>query len=211
MIEVTGLTYQYPGSKQMVFPGLRLAQGEHCLVLGESGSGKTTFLHLMSGLLKIQQGTVKVAQTDLGTLSSSRLDDFRGKNFGFIFQRSHLVASLTVLENVMLAPYAGNTDIRKESAIEILTDLNLDDKSNTKVNRLSVGQAQRVAIARALINQPKVIFADEPTSALDDRNCRAVADLILDRAAAANATLIVATHDHRIKERLHNYITLSSK
>jgi ABC-type lipoprotein export system ATPase subunit len=208
MIEVNNLQYQYTNGKVISFPNLKLEKGKHCLLLGESGTGKTTLLHLLGGLLRVQTGSVRIDNTDVSLLSEGELDHFRGKNIGFIFQRNHLISSLTVLENVMLAPYLAAAGIDRLHCEEVLTRLGMQDKLKARIHELSQGQQQRVAIARALVNHPSIILADEPTSALDDRHCESVTALLLNAVRDENATLIIATHDQRLKNYIHNEIRL---
>jgi ABC-type lipoprotein export system ATPase subunit len=208
MIEVSSLSYAYDVNTALVFPDFKLAKGEKCLLLGESGSGKTTLLHLLGGLLKSQRGKITINNNDITQLSASALDQFRGRNIGLIFQRNHLVRALTVKRNLQLAPYLAGLK-QDESRIDaVLLQLNLFEKRDANVSALSQGQAQRVAIARAVLNRPSVIIADEPTSALDDKNCYRVMDLLIEVAAENNATLIIATHDQRLKANITNQIQL---
>jgi ABC-type lipoprotein export system ATPase subunit len=209
MIEVKGLTYHYSPQTIIRFPDFALRSTEQCLLLGESGSGKTTLLHLLGGLLKSQQGSILVNDTDITRLSASALDHFRGRNIGFIFQRNHLVSSLTVKKNLLLAPYFAGLHQDENRIDEILAHLNLGNKKDSKVTALSQGQAQRVAIARAVLHKPTIIFADEPTSALDDRNCFGVIDLLLNVAKESGSTLVVATHDQRLKAKVARQILLN--
>lgn len=200
MIEVRGLTYSYSGSKKIDFGDFNVDAGEHCLLLGESGCGKTTLLHLLGGLLRGGEGLIRVNGTDLGKLSETQLDRFRHENLGFIFQKNHLLTALNVQQNLLLAE---NNHARAD---ELLDSLGLTIQKKRKVTVLSHGQAQRVAIARALMNKPKVILADEPTSALDDKNCEAVVDLLLSVAKDNGSTLVIATHDSRLRSRFHRQI-----
>lgn len=202
MIEVSGLTYKYDGGRKIDFSDFSITRGEHCLLLGESGCGKTTLLHLLGGLLRSQLGSIKVNNTDLTPLTESQLDQFRGKHLGFVFQKNHLITALNVQQNLLLAE--GDPSRVKE----LLSSLDLSDLKSKKVTTLSHGQAQRVAIARALMNKPAVILADEPTSALDDRNCDAVIDLLLNVAKENQSTLVIATHDSRLKSRVQRQIQL---
>ncbi len=208
MIRTEGLGYAYGPQKEITFGDLTVAQGQHWLLLGESGSGKTTLLHLLGGLLRSQQGRIEINGTDISRLSESALDHFRGKNIGFVFQKNHLIGALSVKENLLMAPFLAG--IRQDSnRIEaVLAQLALSDKARSNVKELSHGQAQRVAIARAVLNQPAIILADEPTSALDDSNCEKVIDLLLDASMQNNATLIVATHDQRLKSKIKNQYQL---
>lgn len=208
MIHVEDLTYAYSGGKVIRFPKFAIADGEHGLVLGESGHGKTTLLHLVGGLLKIRQGKIVVNNTNLAALSESELDKFRGQHLGFIFQKNHLISALTVKENLLMAPFLSGMAQNENRIQEVLAQLGLAEKINENVRQLSQGQAQRVAIARAVLNKPSVILADEPTSALDDRNCGRVIDLLLDVANANRASLLIATHDQRLKFKIQRHILL---
>jgi len=157
---------------------------------------------LLGGLLRSRVGIVKVSDIELSGLSETGLDRFRGKHLGFIFQKNHLISALNVQQNLLLA------DNNPSRATELLSSLNLKDLKTKKITALSHGQAQRVAIARALMNKPEVILADEPTSALDDKNCEAVIDLLAGVAKENQCTLIIATHDSRLKSKFHRQIQL---
>lgn len=183
----------------MPFPDFHVQKGKHALLLGDSGSGKTTLIHLIGGLLRLQQGRIEVSGVDLSSLSEQGLDQYRGRHFGFVFQKNHLIASLTVEQNLLAAPYFAGIPQKKEEVSKLLSELGLEGKRNARIRELSHGQAQRVAIARALINKPSLILADEPTSALDDTNCETVIRLLMDASTSHHATLVVATHDQRLK------------
>lgn len=208
MLQTSDLQYTYDGKTMLRFPDIQCRKGEHWLLLGQSGSGKTTLLHLLGGLLTAKNGAVKVADTNLEKLSSSGLDQFRGKHIGIIFQKSHFVKSLTVEENLALAQQLAGLKINRTRISELLHHLNVGHKLKSKPDRLSQGEQQRVAIARALVNQPDVILADEPTSALDDVNCNEVIQLLEREANEVGATLLVVTHDGRLKERFEKQIQL---
>lgn len=210
MIRVGNLSFSYTSAHTISFPGFSLNKGEHCLLLGESGSGKTTLLHLLGGLLRGYSGNIQVNGTELSSLSEAELDRFRGKNFGFIFQRNHLISALSVEKNLYMAPYLAGMPVEKARVQQALETLELQEKSKSSVTEISQGQAQRVAIARAILNNPAVILADEPTSALDDQNCERVIGLLLQVAEAHHATLVVATHDQRLKNKISNQILLHS-
>ncbi|MDZ4714088.1 MAG: ATP-binding cassette domain-containing protein [Cytophagales bacterium] len=208
MIRVSGQAYQYPGSRRIAFQDFDIGAGAHGLLLGDSGSGKTTLLHLVGGLLRAQQGTIEVQGTDLAKLSESRLDDFRGKHVGFVFQKNHLITALSVEKNLLVAPFFAGLPPDLVRVEEILRSLGIEEQRHARIRELSHGQAQRVAIARALINRPGVILADEPTSALDDRNCEKVIRLLIDASEKQGATLLVATHDQRLKKIIPHQIQL---
>lgn len=208
MIKTSALSYSYTAEKKIQFSDLTIQTGEQFLLLGESGSGKTTLLHLLGGLLKSQQGSIEVNGTIITTLSESALDRFRGQHYGFIFQRNHLISALSVEKNLLMAPFLAGLKQDKERVEEVLNQLGIGEKKHAAIRELSLGQAQRVAIARAILNKPSVILADEPTSALDDKNCDRVSDLLLSVADQNKATLIIATHDQRLKNKIKNLIQL---
>jgi len=198
MLKTVDLKYNYNDGVNLSFPPMEFEQGSQALILGQSGCGKTTLLHLLSGLLAPTSGTVLIGETNLSKLSGSKLDYFRGQQIGIVFQTPHFIDSLTVKENLFLAQtLAGNKKDLKQIG-QILEDLGVLDKLNSSTKQLSQGQKQRVSIARALINSPKLILADEPTSALDDQNCIAVVDLLKKQAEKQNATLLIVTHDNRL-------------
>jgi ABC-type lipoprotein export system ATPase subunit len=208
MISVSALKFAYSNQREIPFPDFSVQRGAHCLLLGNSGSGKTTLLHLVGGLLSSQQGRIEVNGADLTQLSESALDHFRGKNLGFVFQKNHLISALSVKKNLMLAPFLAGLKVEESRVDEVLQELGLEDKKHSRISELSQGQAQRVAIARALINKPGVILADEPTSALDDANCDRVIELLLKASTQHQATLLVATHDQRLKSRIKNIVQI---
>jgi ABC-type lipoprotein export system ATPase subunit len=208
MFSAKQITFQYEKGPSFSFPDIQCNQGDRLLILGESGRGKTTLLHLLAGLLKPTGGAVTIGDTDTSSLSNAQLDKFRGKNIGIIFQTAHFVDSLSVEDNLIMPQFLTGNKIDRKKAKEILTRLNLGDKATKKPANLSVGEAQRVAIARAVMNNPQLILADEPTSALDDKNAEEVIRLLDEQASATGAALVIVTHDKRLKDRFSNQITL---
>jgi putative ABC transport system ATP-binding protein len=210
MISTQNLKYKYPGNKEIAFPDMSCAEKEILLILGPSGVGKTTLLHLLGGILTAQQGKINIAGTDISGYSDSKLDAFRGRNIGIVFQQNHFVDALTVLENVVLAQSLAGKKTNSNLVMSLLERLNIQHKAHAYIKDLSQGEKQRAAIARALINQPKLILADEPTSALDDHNCDEVLDLLYEQAKAVGSALIIVTHDNRLKDKIANRIILPS-
>ncbi len=208
MIKTGSLSFSYGTEKKIQFSDLSIQTGAQFLLLGESGSGKTTLLHLLGGLLRSQQGSIEVNGTDITKFSESGLDRFRGQHYGFIFQRNHLISALSVERNLLMAPFLAGLKQDSHRVEEVLSQLGIAEKKKSRIQDLSLGQAQRVAIARAVLNKPSVILADEPTSALDDKNCDRVSDLLLSVADQHKATLIIATHDQRLKSKVKNLIQL---
>jgi putative ABC transport system ATP-binding protein len=170
------------------------------LILGNSGKGKTTLLHLLGLLLKPESGSVVINDTELTGLSAKETTQFRAENIGIIFQQPHFVSSLNVLDNLLVANYLGDKKLQKEKAQSLATELGFEELLDKKINRLSGGEQQRVGIARALMNNPKVVLADEPTSNLDDDNCKRVIDLLMQQTQSIRAALVIVTHDGRLKE-----------
>ncbi len=190
------------------FPNIQIGEKENCLILGESGCGKTTLLHLMAGLRTPSQGDILFDNSSLNSLSTSQRDQFRGKNIGVIFQSSAFIASLSVLENLMM-PLMLSGQIQDENrAKELLSLVHLDHKIQKPINELSIGEQQRVSIIRSIIHGPKWVLADEPTSALDNKNAESVIELLTSITNANNASLIVVTHDHRWNNAISHAIRL---
>ena len=210
MLQTIDLQYAYTDGQVLRFPDIQLGKGEHWLLLGPSGSGKTTCLHLLGGLLSPQAGSVRIGDTPLETLNSRALDHFRGANIGIIFQKAHFISALTVQDNLLLAQQLAAKKTDKHRISTLLERLGLGHKLKAYPNTLSAGEQQRVAIARALVNQPMLILADEPTSALDDTNAQEVANLLEEQAAEVQATLLIVTHDNRLKNRFPQQIALQS-
>jgi len=208
MLRTQQLEYTYSGNKTITFPDIHCEKGSQWLLLGQSGTGKTTLLHLIGGIRKPQKGKVFIDDQELNTLSSTGLDQFRGKNIGIVFQQSHFVQSLTVGENLQLAQTLAGHSADSDRIKNLLNRLSIGDKINDRTNRLSQGEQQRVAIARALVNSPGLILADEPTSALDDENCKEVIALLETQAKEEGATLVIVTHDGRLKEFFDHKIIL---
>jgi putative ABC transport system ATP-binding protein len=211
MCPIENLKHAYDGTEVLNVPGWNAEQGSHWLVIGPSGSGKTTLLHVLAGMLRPTAGSVNVAGRDLMALKSAELDRFRGQHIGIVLQRLHLVASLTVGKNLLLAQYLAGVPQDGIRVREVLSDLDIAGKADAYPHELSFGQAQRVAVARAVVNRPKLLLADEPTSNLDDARCAQAYALLETQARACGATLVIATHDQRIKARMSNQFELKAR
>lgn len=208
MLTTKNIAFKYKNGNAITFPDINLDNASHALILGKSGCGKTTLLHLLGGLLKPQEGSIQINETTLNKLSGSTLDKFRGKEIGIIFQTPHFIDSLSVKENLYLAQTLAGEKKDLNKIKNLLSELDILEKINAKIKELSQGQKQRVSIARALINTPQLILADEPTSALDDENCNTVINLLIEQAKKSKATLLVVTHDNRLSNSFNTKIEL---
>jgi putative ABC transport system ATP-binding protein len=206
MLITNQLQFQYSNHRTFTFPNIQCEKGEKLLLLGASGVGKTTLLHLLGGLLRPTHGTLFINGQNLADLKGTPLDRFRGKNVGIIFQQPHFLRALTVTENLILAQQLAGLKADKSLIYNLLEGLNMAHQRDMKTERLSVGEQQRVGIIRALIHRPAVVLADEPTSALDDHNCQEVIRLL--NTYASDAALIIVTHDVRLKSDFKNQIVL---
>ncbi len=210
IIQTSDLQYTFEKGPDLFFPSFQAEENSELLILGNSGTGKTTLLHLLAGLRKPMAGEVVVNGVKLNSLSGASLDRFRGKNIGVVFQTSHFVQSLSVMDNILLAPYFSSNKVSKSDAEKMLDRLNILSKKNKKTSTLSVGEQQRVAIARALLNNPSLILADEPTSALDDENALEVLNLLREQTHSLKAALLIVTHDNRLKNEVKQRIELTA-
>lgn len=194
----------------LAFPDLTVNAQDKILLLGESGYGKTTLLSVIAGLLQPTTGKVSVTDKDIYAMGARERDHLRGKTFGFVFQTLHLLPSLTIEQNILLAADMAGVTPPADRLKNLLMSLGLTDKAHHKPSELSQGQQQRAALARAIFNFPALIIADEPTSSLDDKNAAIVMDLLEQQAKESGSALLVATHDHRIKNRFDKVISLTS-
>jgi len=211
VLKTSSLSYQYPKGPKLSFQDLLLAGQQHTLVLGDSGSGKSTLLNLIAGFSSPTTGQVIINGQDLYQLSGSDLDKFRAQNLGFIFQEAHLLKNLSVTENIKLAQSLAELAVDEQAIKSLLEKLQLGGVGNRRPNELSRGQVQRVAIARALINKPLLLIADEPTAALDDKNTFLVVELIKGLAKEQGSTLLISTHDKRLKDEFTNNYILAAQ
>ncbi len=209
MLQTKNLTFFYNKDVPFAFPDLICNISETLLITGNSGTGKTTLLHLSAGLLRPKNGEIIIENTNICKLSEKQLDQFRGTTIGLILQQSHFIASLTVLENIVLASWLATGKKATQKAEKLLEELDLQNQKHKLPSQLSIGQQQRVSIARALINEPKLLLADEPTSSIDDENAYKVADLLEKLSKEYKAALIIVTHDSRLKNKFSNQINLN--
>lgn len=210
MITVSSIRKSYGSgnSKNEVLKGfdLEIADGDFTVILGASGSGKSTFLNCLSGLERIDSGTIKYNDMDITELSDTDLTRFRKDNVGFIFQQYYLLPNMTVEKNVRMgADLAGNPEYK-----QIIKAVGLEDKVKKYPSELSGGEQQRVSVARALAKKPKVLFLDEPTGALDEETGRQVLDYICKLHIEYGFTIVMVTHNQNIAEMADTVIRMNS-
>jgi putative ABC transport system ATP-binding protein len=210
MVATTGLGFAYPGGSELRLPDLELQAGEQILVLGPSGSGKSTLLGLLAGLLTPKQGTIQVGDTIVSELSPRRKDHWRARNVGIVYQRPRLLASQSVWNNLTLQCHLSKLAVDREVIRQEMTELGIAHLAGRYPEACSIGEQQRIGILRALVPRPLLILADEPTSALDTANALTVGHLLQQQAAQRQATLIVVTHDDRLKALFPKTIALGS-
>ena len=208
MISVRGLAHRYGQQDVLRLTEWKVAQGERWLVLGPSGCGKTTLLHVLAGLVRPTEGRVEVSGEDVLKLEGARLDRWRATTVGIVLQALHLVKHLSVRDNLRLAQYLAKAPQDDKRIDDALGALGVAAKSARRPSELSQGEQQRVAIARAVVNRPKLVLADEPTASLDDASAATVVDLLSEQAARHGATLVVATHDARVKGKFRERLEL---
>jgi putative ABC transport system ATP-binding protein len=211
VLEIEGLVQRFGARTVLELPEWSVGAGRHSLVLGPSGSGKSTLLHLVAGLLRPTRGRIRVAGRDLAGARPGELDRWRGRTVGIVLQRLHLIAALSVRDNLRLARALAGLPEDAARIDQLLAELRLEGLAGARPARLSQGEAQRVAIARAVVNRPALILADEPTSALDDASCTAVLELLLRQADASGATLVIATHDARLAPHFAERLELPAR
>jgi putative ABC transport system ATP-binding protein len=209
MIHLEQLRFGYNGGNDVLrLDEFVLEPESNILVVGPSGCGKTTLLHLIAGLLVPTGGSVVVDGQDLSALSPPARDRFRGRHIGIVLQQFHLLPTLTAMQNLLVAQSIAGLAVDRAAAHAMLNALGVDDRVDAYPHQLSVGQQQRVAIARALVNRPKLLLADEPTSNLDDEACTSVADLLLSATQRHAVSLLIATHDNRLKSKIPRQLAL---
>ena len=206
MISSRQLAFRYPDGPALRFDDIDVAQGGVVLLRGASGSGKSTWLALAAGLLAPASGDITVAGQSLKALGKVASDAWRATTIGFLPQKLHLSAALTVHDNLAMAQWAAGQAPDMARISEALGALDVHLLGKRKPAQLSGGQAQRVALARAVLLKPKVILADEPTASLDEASAAASLALLRATARTAGATLVIATHDSRVQSLFNDEI-----
>lgn len=210
MIEIQNITKSYgsKGNTSQILKGisLKIEDEDFAVILGASGSGKSTFLNILSGLEQPDSGNVFYDTEDITCLSDTALTEFRKKNVGFIFQQYYLLPNMNVDKNVKMgADLAGNRDYKS-----VIEAVGLGDKFQKYPGELSGGEQQRVSVARALAKKPRVLFLDEPTGALDEQTGRQVLDYICRLQKEFHFTIVMVTHNQNIAEMANTVIKMNS-
>lgn len=189
---------------------LNVESGDFLAIVGPSGSGKTTLLNIIGGLDKPTRGTVLIDRTDISHMKPDELIEFRLNHIGFVFQSYNLIPVLTAKENVEFIMLLQNVPKaeRDRRAVEILKNVGLEERLNSKPSELSGGQQQRVAVARALASRPSFVLADEPTANLDSTSAESLLDIMEQLNKVQSMTFLFSTHDPRVMKRAHRIVTL---
>ncbi|HEY2760726.1 MAG TPA: ABC transporter ATP-binding protein [Pirellulales bacterium] len=182
-------------------PRFEVAAGEQIVLVGRSGSGKTTLLHLIAGIAKPDEGSIRIDGVDITRLPEAGRDRFRADKIGYVFQTFNLLPGFNALENVLLGMTFATGKVHPERAKHLLERVGLGHRLHHKPTQMSVGEQQRVAVARALANKPKLLLADEPTANIDTRHQKQVVDLIRETCHEENVALVLVTHTPQVAEQ----------
>lgn len=210
MIRADDVSLHYGESPALADVSLAIAESEIVALVGSSGSGKSSLLHCLSGLVRPTAGSVTVGGQRIHELDHESSAAFRRQHLGFVFQFSELIPELTLSENIALPLELGGAPRReiRSRTDELIEALGIGDRANARPHHVSGGQAQRAAVARAVAHRPSVLFADEPTGALDSANAATVLALMLDLARNDRTTVVIATHDQAVANSADRLIRL---
>ena len=203
-LEAVKKSYREPnGNRLQVLdvPTYKLAQGEQAVLVGRSGGGKSTLLHVIAGISRPDSGRVTIDGLDITRLSEAGCDKFRAERIGYVFQTFNLMSGFTALENVQLGMTFARGRRDAARARTLLERVGLGHRLNHKPTTMSVGEQQRVAVARSLANQPRLLLADEPTANVDPANQQHIVDLIRDTCREENVTLLMVTHATEVAQQ----------
>lgn len=216
MLQIQNLTktFTQPGGNEPLtildIPEFAMAAGEQVALIGQSGGGKTTLLHLIAGLLLPTSGTIRIDNIETTKLSEQGRDRFRASKIGYVFQTFNLLPAFTAIENVRLGMTFGHGRIDAHRANELLDRVGLTDRAHYRPGQLSVGQQQRVAIARALAGKPRVLLADEPTANVDPASAESVLELIRNTCKDEDIALVLVTHSMDVANKFDRVVQLES-
>ena len=202
MLICENILFSIDGHKLISGINLNIQSQKDLLITGPSGIGKTSFLSILCGLQKPNQGNVIYNDINLYDMSENKIDAFRGKELGIVFQNFNLINSFTIKQNLDIANTVSKQN-NNDQLYDLLQRVGLAEKSHLQVSKLSVGEKQRLAVARAFIGKPKWIFCDEPTSSLDNKNTDIIINLIKEESLRCKASLILITHDTRVQSILN--------
>lgn len=197
-------TFPQPGGGELTvldIPRFEMAAGEQVALIGQSGGGKTTLLHLIAGMLSATSGSIRIDNMELTRLSEQGRDRFRASKIGYVFQTFNLLPAFSALENVKLGMSFGAGKVDVQRAMRLLDKVGLADRASYRPNQLSVGQQQRVAIARALAGRPTLLLADEPTANVDPASSDSVLNLIIQSCRDEKIGLLMVTHSMEVASR----------
>ncbi len=206
MLEIRNLkkSYAEPSGNRLLIidiPQLDITQAEQVVLRGESGGGKTTLLHIISGIVAADSGSIRLDGTELTKFSEATRDRIRADKMGYVFQTFNLLPAFTALENVRLGMTFARKKMSAERAKELLHKVGLSDRMHYLPSQLSVGQQQRVAVARSLANKPRLLLADEPTANVDPSNQKRIIDLIQNVCREESVAILMVTHSDEIASR----------
>lgn len=208
-LQSSTLSFTYPGERAALrFPALTLAEGESALVLGASGVGKSTFLHLLAGLQSPSEGEIRIRGEALHQLRGEQRARFRARHIGMVFQRHYFLPYLSLAENLRLATQLQGNPVSEKEILHSMEELSIAAIAHKKPGQCSQGEQQRASIARALLQKPALILADEPTAALDDQNSEKVAKLLLALSQKQGSALVIVTHDARLRHHIPKHLAL---
>lgn len=210
LLQIQDLSFTYTGQTKptVLIPKFEIQKGAKVFIHGSSGSGKTTFLEILAGVLPIDSGKIQILEQDFSKLSASARDRFRADHIGYIFQSFNLIPYLSVLENITLPLFLSDrrqSNYHESELQEMLQVLGIEQLQNRKVTELSIGQQQRVAVARALLGKPEIILADEPTSSLDYDHREKFLKVLFQTAEKSGSTILFVSHD-RTMEKLFDQV-----
>ena len=205
------LNYNLNGDDIKVLKNINfeIKKNERVAIIGESGSGKTSLLMLMSGLEKPTAGSIIFDNQNFSEISEKKKTEIRKKKIGLVFQQFYLIPNYTAIENIMFPMQINNIDNEEKKALSILVDIGLEHRKNNLPSKLSGGEQQRVAIARAISFNPEIILADEPTGNLDKRNTELVSKLLLDYSKKKGTSLVLVTHNVNLAKKCDRIIEIN--